>query len=89
MKKSKIPPCQNHSLSPTVEKVASATASAVAPRIQTAAFGCFRCGEFRSLGERVRISVQVVSCFSGRVGVPPPTALSLLGEEDTSTASEA
>ena len=38
-------------LTPTVEKAASATAAAVAPRIQTAAFGCFRCGEFWSSGE--------------------------------------
>jgi len=38
-------------LTPTVEKAASATASAVAPRIQTAALYCFRYGEFRSLGE--------------------------------------
>ena len=52
MKKSKIPPCQNHSLSPTVEKAAFATAPAYAPRVSTAsALYCFRCGEFWSSGE--------------------------------------
>lgn len=32
-------------LTPTVEKAACATAAASAPRIQTAAFGCFRCAD--------------------------------------------